>query len=182
MEDIEIVKLCKTAKTKNKGFTELVNKYQRKVYGHVRKMVVDHDDANDVTQDTFVKIWNNIEKFNEDSALFTWIYRIATNESINFLNKKKKMMAGDVTELADILPSIENDPLINGDEITRKFNEAINQLPQKQRVVFNMKYFEELKYEQIEEITGTSVGALKANYHHAVKKIKECLKSFKPFS
>lgn len=180
MEDIEILKLCKQPQSKDRGFTILVDKYQKKVYYLVRRMVIDHDDANDLTQDIFIKIWNNIQKFNGDSQLYTWIYRIATNDCINFLNKKKKMLSGDISELADVLPAMEDDPLITGDEITIKFQEAINQLPQKQRVVFNMKYFEELKYEEIQAVTGTTVGALKASYHHAVKKIEEYLLAIKP--
>ncbi len=182
MEDLEIITYCQNPKLKNKGFTILVDKYQKKVYSLVRKMVVNHHDANDITQEVFIKIWKNIDSFKGDSKLFTWIFRIASNESINFLNQKKKLLAGDINDYVDILPSYENDPLIDGDKITIKFNEAINQLPQKQRIVFNLKYFEELKYEEIQEITGTTVGALKASYHHAVKKIEEYIKHIKPFA
>lgn len=154
----------------------LVRAYQQRVYWHVRKMVIDHDDADDLTQEIFIKIHKYIDSFREDSQLFTWIYRIATNECLSFLNRKKKrffLPIEDVTQ--QLATKIDKDPDLNGDEIQKRLQKAILQLPAKQRLVFNMKYFDDLPYEQISEITDTSVGALKASYHHAVKKIEEFL-------
>ena len=158
------------------NFKEILEKYQRKIYWHCRKMVIDHDDANDLTQDTFIKVWQNINSFRADSQIYTWIYRIATNECLNFLAKKKKNFASDITEWNDSLPDHEKAPLIDGDVIEIKLQKALLTLPDKQRLVFNMKYFDEMQYNEIAEITGTSEGALKASYHHAVKKIEEFLK------
>ncbi len=139
-------------------------------------MVIDHDDANDLTQDIFVKVWNNIGSFREDAKLFTWIYRIATNECLNFLAKKKRKYLVPIHEVAgELAGKIDDDSSLSGDEIERKLQKAILTLPDKQRLVFNMKYFEELKFSEISEVTGTSEGALKASYHHAVKKIEEFL-------
>ena len=136
-------------------------------------MVIDHDDTDDLLQDVFVKAWKNIDKFREKSQLYTWLYRIATNECITFLNKKRRRFfipIGDVEhELGNIL---DNSPHIDGEEIQIRLQKALLLLPDKQRLVFNMKYFDEMKYEEIAEITGTSVGSLKASYHHAVKKIE----------
>lgn len=156
----------------------LVRTYQQRVYWHVRKMVIDHDDADDLTQEVFIKIHRYIGNFREDSQLFTWIYRIATNECLSFLDKKKKrffLPIGDVT--AELTGKLDNGAHISGDEIQRKLQKALLKLPDKQRLVFNMKYFDDLSYEEISGITETSVGALKASYHHAVKKIEEYLSS-----
>lgn len=139
-------------------------------------MVIDHDDADDLVQEIFVRVWNNLSKFREDSSLYTWIYRIATNECLNFLKKKRRrffLPIGDVEgELSEKLTSSQH---VDGNEIELKLQKALLKLPDKQRLVFNMKYFEEMKYEQISEITETSVGSLKASYHHAVKKIEDIL-------
>ena len=154
----------------------LVRTYQQRVYWHVRKMVIDHDDANDLTQEIFIKIHKYIDTFREDSQLFTWIYRIATNECLSFLNKKKRkffLPIEDVTK--QLIAKVDNDPDLNGDEIQKRLQKAILQLPDKQRLVFNMKYFDDMPYEQMAEVTKTSVGALKASFHHAVKKIEEYL-------
>jgi RNA polymerase sigma-70 factor (ECF subfamily) len=137
-------------------------------------MVIDHDDANDLTQDTFIKVWNNLENFRQDAQLFTWIYRIATNECLNFLAKKRRKFFIPIVDVEAQLSSyVDQGKYITGDEIQIKLQKAILTLPEKQRLVFNMKYFEELKYEEISDIVGTSVGALKASYHIAVKKIEE---------
>lgn len=176
MEDKELLLKIRNIETRNYGFNMLVRTYQQRVYWHVRKMVIDHDDADDLTQEVFIKIHKYIDSFREDSQLFTWIYRIATNECLSFLNRKKKrffLPIEDVTQ--QLTTKIDNDPDLNGDEIQKKLQKAILQLPEKQRLVFNMKYFDDLAYEQISEITDTSVGALKASYHHAVKKIEEYL-------
>lgn len=136
-------------------------------------MVIDHDDANDLTQDIFVKVWSNLTKFRGDSSLFTWVYRIATNECLNFLQKKKRRFMLPIADVSKELESkIDSGDMITGDEIQIKLQKALIKLPDKQRVVFNMKYFDEMKFDEISEITGTSVGALKASYHHAVKKIE----------
>ena len=174
MEDIALIQQFQNEQTKNYAFNLIVKKYQQKVYSLTRKMVIDHDDANDLTQDTFIKVWNNLENFRQDAQLFTWIYRIATNECLNFLAKKRRKFFIPIVDVEAQLSSyVDQGKYITGDEIQIKLQKAILTLPEKQRLVFNMKYFEELKYEEISDIVGTSVGALKASYHIAVKKIEE---------
>ncbi|MBL7844588.1 MAG: sigma-70 family RNA polymerase sigma factor [Cyclobacteriaceae bacterium] len=176
MEDNELLSKIRNPETRNYGFNMLVRTYQQRVYWHVRKMVIDHDDADDLTQEVFIKIHRYIDTFREDSQLFTWIYRIATNECLSFLNRKKKrffLPIGDVT--AELSGKLDNAAHISGDEIQLKLQKALLKLPEKQRLVFNMKYFDDLPYEEIAKITETSVGALKASYHHAVKKIEDFL-------
>ncbi len=174
MEDIVLIQQFQNEQTKNYAFNLIVKKYQQKVYSLTRKMVIDHDDANDLTQDTFIKVWNNLQNFRQDAQLFTWIYRIATNECLNFLAKKRRKFFIPIVDVEAQLSSyVDQGKYITGDEIQIKLQKAILTLPEKQRLVFNMKYFEELKYEEISEIVGTSVGALKASYHIAVKKIEE---------
>ncbi len=154
----------------------LVGAYQQRVYWHVRKMVIDHDDADDITQEVFIKIHKAIDTFREDSQLFTWIYRIATNECLNFLNKKRRRFFLPIEDISGQLSSkIDSSNDITGDEIQKKLQKALLQLPDKQRLVFNMRYYDDLSYEDISEITNTSVGALKASYHHAAKKIENFL-------
>lgn len=139
-------------------------------------MVIDHDDANDLVQEVFIKVWKNIEKFREDAKLYTWIYKIATNECLTFLTKKKKRFFLPLVDVENELSAkIDTNASITGDEIQLKLHKALLKLPDKQRIVFNMKYFDEMKYDEIAEITNTSVGALKASYHHAVKKIEEII-------
>jgi len=173
VEDEEILSKFREDKTRNEAFNLLLKKYQQKIYWHVRRMVIDHDDADDIVQDVFVKIWKNLPGFRNDAQLYTWMYRIATNECITFLNKKKQknnISLDDVDyELADTLSSSDQ---FSGDQIQRKLQEAILTLPDKQRLVFNMKYFDDMKYEEMSDVLGTSVGALKASYHLAVKKIE----------
>lgn len=176
MEDKDLLLKIRNPETRNYGFNLLVRAYQQRVYSHVRKMVIDHDDADDITQEVFIKIHKAIDGFREDSQLFTWIYRIATNECLTFLNKKKRRFFLPIEDVSAQLSSkIDLMPELSGDEIQKKLQKAILTLPDKQRAVFNMKYFEELSYEDMAEITTTSVGALKASYHHAVKKIEEYL-------
>ena len=154
----------------------LVRAYQQRVYWLVRKMVIDHDDADDLTQEVFIKVHKAIDSFREDAQLYTWIYRIATNECLNFLNKKKRRFFLPIEDVGKELASkLDDQPLLSGDEIQKKLQLAILKLPDKQRLVFNMKYFEEMSYEDMAEVTQTSVGALKASFHHAVKKIEEFL-------
>ena len=164
--------------SRKKAFSTLVSLYSQRLYWHIRKIVLNHDDADDVLQNTFIKIWRNLDSFRAESGLYTWIYRIATNESLTFLSKKKKTLLDrqdDITEY--FLGNIQTDPYFEGSEIQRKLQEAIARLPEKQRLVFNMKYFDEIKYQDMEKILNTSEGALKASFHHAVKKIEEYLKS-----
>jgi RNA polymerase sigma factor (sigma-70 family) len=174
LEDSELLAKIRTPETRNYGINLLVRAYQQRVYWHVRKMVIDHDDADDLTQEVFIKVNNAIDRFREDAQLFTWIYRIATNECLNFLNKKRRRFFFSFEDIGPELSSrIDTSPDIGGDEIQKKLQKAVLKLPDKQRLVFNMKYFDDMPYEQISEITNTSVGALKASYHHAVKKIEE---------
>ena len=175
-EDILIEDLMDENKRK-KAFSTLVSLYSQRLYWHIRKIVLNHDDADDILQNTFLKIWKNIETFRAESGLYTWIYRIATNESITFLNKKRKTLSAH-EEINDyLLENIQADPYFNGNKIQQKLQEAIALLPEKQRLVFNMRYFDEIKYQDMEKILDTSEGALKASFHHAVKKIEEYLKS-----
>lgn len=177
MDDNELLLKLRNPETKNYGFNLMVRKYQQKIYWHVRKMVIDHDDADDLVQEVFVKVWNHLDNFREDAKLYTWIYRIATNECLNFLRKKKSRFFLPIHDVQNELKEkLDSSPYIDGDEIQLKLQKALLKLPDKQRMVFNMKYFDEMKYEEISEITDTSVGSLKANYHHAVKKIEEFLK------
>lgn len=176
VEDAEILQKFSVEKTRNEAFNLLLNKYQQKIYWHIRRIVIDHDDTDDLVQETFVKVWKNLANFRSDSQLYTWLYRIATNESITFLNKKKlknNVSLDDVgSELAETLASSS---YFDGDKIQRKLQEAILTLPEKQRLIFNMKYFDDMKYDEISEVLGTSVGALKASFHIAVKKIESIL-------
>jgi len=176
LEDHELVSKIRNPDTRDYGFNLLVRTYQQRVYWHVRKMVIDHDDADDVTQEVFIKIHKNIENFRADSLLYTWIYRIATNECLNFLQKKKRRFFLPIADISAMLSAkLDSSPHVSGDEIQLKLQKALLKLPDKQRAVFNMKYYDDLSYEEISEITNTSVGALKASYHHAVKKIEDYL-------
>ena len=176
MEDIEIFEKLRNTESRNFGFNLLVREYQQKIYWHIRKMVIDHDDANDITQEVFIKVWNKLDTFRGDSQLYTWVYRIATNECLNFLSRKRrKYMVSWGNAEKELCEKVDNSSQIEGDEIQKKLQKALLKLPDKQRLVFNMKYFDNMKYEDIATITGTSVGSLKASYHHAVKKIEEFL-------
>ncbi|MFM7023800.1 MAG: RNA polymerase sigma factor [Flavobacteriales bacterium] len=174
--DKELLEKFRDPQSRDYGFNLIMQSYNQRVYWHVRRMVIDHDDANDLTQDIFIRVWKGLDNFNEDSKLFTWIYRIATNECITFLNKKRKRFFIPIVNVENELAhSLESGKHCTGDEIQLKLQKALLTLPEKQRMVFNMKYFDELKYEEIAEITGTSVGALKASYHIAAKKIEGIL-------
>lgn len=160
--------------TRDKAFRELVKLYQERLYWHIRKILISHEDTNDVLQNTFIKVHKGIGNFKGDSKLFSWMYRIATNESLTFLGKKAKKNNVSLDEYQIITNhSLQDDVLFDGDKIQTILQLAIQKLPHKQRLVFNMKYFDNLKYEEISEILETSVGALKASYFHAVQKIKE---------
>jgi RNA polymerase sigma factor (sigma-70 family) len=181
MTDQAILEMFAKPESRNFAFNQLVRKYQQKVYWHIRKMVIDHDDTDDLTQETFLKAWQALETFRGDSQLFTWLYRIATNECLNFLAKKRRRFFLSINDVeGELLEKLEQNMSysggsMDGHEIELKLQKALLQLPEKQRLVFNMKYFDDLKYEDIAAITGTSVGALKASYHHAVGKIEKFL-------
>lgn len=162
-------------KTAKSAFDVLMRAYGESVYWQIRKLVVSHDDANDILQNVFLKAWSNLQKFRGDAKLSTWLYKIAINESINFLNKERtrNAISGEEGDDSYLLQNIEADPYFDGDELQAELLKAVAKLPEKQRIVFNMKYYDEMKYEDMSEILGTSVGALKASYHHAVKKIEE---------
>ena len=175
-DDREILEGIKIPEKAEIAFNNLVQKYQERLYWHIRKIVLNHDDCDDVLQNTMIKVWRSLSTFRSESGLYTWLYRIATNEALSFLKqKKKKTFAPWVDVEGQMSENLEADPWFNGDEIQLKLQQAILKLPKKQRIVFNMKYFDELKYDEMSEVLGTSVGALKASYHHAVKKIEAML-------
>ena len=172
-----LIQRLQDPKSRNAAFRELLELYQERLYWQCRNIVKNHEDADDVLQNTFVKIFRNIEKFKGESQLFSWMYRIATNEAITYLGNRAKKQHISSEELQEqIINNLENDVYFEGDEIQLKLQKAIATLPEKQQQVFNMKYFQELKYKEISEILGTSEGALKASYHHATKKIEDFLK------
>ncbi|HLT80435.1 MAG TPA: sigma-70 family RNA polymerase sigma factor [Cyclobacteriaceae bacterium] len=176
MDDAALLEKIRNPETRSYGFNLLVRAYQQRVYWHVRKMVIDHDDADDITQEVFIKVHRNIDSFREDARLFTWIYRIATNECLNFLQRKRRRLFLPIADVeAELAGKLDAAVGPDGDEIQLKLQKALLTLPPRQRMVFNMKYFDDMTYEDIAEITNTSVGALKASYHHAVKKIEEFL-------
>ena len=172
----EIIALLQTPLRQREAFECIVNEYSEQLYWQIRRMVLSHDDANDLLQNTFIKAWLNIEYFRGEAKMSTWLYRIALNECLTFLNKQRASSQMSIDEMnSEMLSSLESDTYFDGDSIQKTFLEAIQNLPEKQRIVFNLRYFDEMKYEDIAEITGTSVGALKASYHHAYNKIKETL-------
>ena len=172
-EEQEFIKRLLNPKTQNQAFKQLLLDYQRPLYNHIRNIVLNHDDANDVLQNTFVKVFQYLKNFKGESKLFSWMYRIATNEALTFLNQKAKINGISSAELQNkTIDNLQADVFFDGNEIQIKLQKAIAILPEKQQLVFKMKYFQELKYEEISAILGTSVGALKASYHHAVKKIE----------
>ncbi|MGL5112303.1 MAG: RNA polymerase sigma factor [Flavobacterium sp.] len=166
-------------KTQNKAFEQLLRDYQKPLYNHIRTIVLNHDDTNDVLQNTFVKVFQYLKTFKGESKLFSWMYRIATNEALTFLNQKAKKNNLCSQELQEkIVQNLQADVYFEGDEIQLKLQKAILLLPEKQQLVFKMKYFEDLKYEEISEILGTTVGGLKASYHHATKKIEAFMNEY----
>ena len=172
-----VIEQLKNVQTKEKAFRELISLYKERLYWHIRKIVISHDDTDDVLQNTFIKVFRNIDKFNQESKLFSWIYRIATNESITFINKRAKQRNLNISDYQNELAStLAIDDFFSGDEIKIILQKAIATLPQKQQLVFNMKYFDKIKYNEMSEILETSVGALKASYFHAVKKIEKYIK------
>ena len=173
----EILEQLRNPDTQRQGFAHLVNEYSERLYWQIRKMVYSHDDANDILQDVFIKAWLNIEKFRGDAKLSTWLYKIAINESITFINRSKAKLNLSIDDTDSFLiDKLEGDEYFDGDEAQLLLQKAIVTLPEKQRLVFQMKYFNEMKYDEMSDILGTSVGALKASYHHAVKKVESFLK------
>ncbi len=176
IEDKLILELFRVDETRNTALSHLIEKYQQRLYWHIRKIIIDHDDSDDVLQNTFIKIWKGLANFKEESQLYTWIYRIATNEALTFLKQKQKMQVSSIHPIEyQLSKNLESDNYFTGDEIQLKLQQAILTLPEKQRIVFNMRYYDETPYEQMSEILETSVGALKASYHIAAKKIEDIL-------
>lgn len=173
-EEKDFIKELLDPKTQNIAFQKLLRDFQKPLYNHIRAIVLNHDDADDVLQNTFVKVFQNLKNFKGESKLFSWMYRIATNEAITFINKKAKR-SGTTSEAMQtkLIENLQADIYFEGDDIQLKLQKAISILPEKQQLVFKMRYYEEIKYENMSEILGTSVGALKASYHHAVKKIED---------
>ena len=176
--DKELLSQFSISSTKEKGFTSIIQKYQEKLYWHIRRMVIDHADADDILQNVFIKVWKGLENFRDDSQLYTWLYRIATNETLSFLEKQKR---NSTLSLSDMENSWENkikaDEHFDSNQLEWKLQLAIRQLPEKQRLVFNLRYFDAMPYEEMSRILDTSEGSLKASYHHAAKKIEMILTS-----
>jgi len=178
INESDFILRLKNPKYKEAAFRELLQLYKERLYWHIRKIVINHDDADDVLQNTFIKVFKNIDSFKGESQLFSWMYRIATNEALSFIKKNaKKQGVTDIDYQEKIISNLQADVYFEGDEIQLKLQQAIATLPEKQKLVFNMKYFQELKYEEISDILDTSVGGLKASYHLAVKKLERFLKA-----
>ena len=176
--DAELLIQFRNPSTKEAAFTTIIRKYQEKLYWHIRRMVVDHDDANDVLQNVFIRVWNGLENFREDAQLYTWLYRIATNESLTFLESQKKRASVSLSDVETGLSNkIKADKHFDANKLEWKLQLAIQQLPEKQRVVFTLRYYDEMPYEEMSRVLETSEGALKASYHHAVKKIEDYIKN-----
>ena len=174
MDDKELLYEFSQPLLKEKAFTAIIKKYQEKLYWHIRRMLVDHDDTNDVLQNMFIKVWKGLENFREDSQLFTWLYRIATNESLTFLEQQKKKTVVSINGVESGLSNkIKADEGFDANKLEWKLQLAIQNLPEKQRLVFNLRYYDEMPYEEMSRILDTSEGALKASYHHAAKKIED---------
>lgn len=181
IDESKLIEQLQDERTARTAFDLLVRTYGEPLYWHIRKMVVNHDDANDLLQNVFVKAWNNIHNFRGDAKITTWLYKIAVNESLNHLNRERtrhNMTAGNAEDDSYLVENLAADEYFDGDELHLHLQEAVAKLPEKQRLVFTMRYFDEMKYEEISDILGTSVGGLKASYHHAVKKVTEYLTSF----
>lgn len=176
LEEKELLVQLQHPQTREQAFAGLIQTYQRMLYFHIRRIVIEHEDADDVLQNTLLKAWKNLDKFRAEAALKTWLYRIATNEALSFLKRKKKQSYQGVEDIQnDLRHSLEAGKYIDGEEIQLKLQAAVLQLPERQRLVFNMRYYNEMKYEEISQVLGVTTGGLKANYHHAVKKIENYL-------
>ena len=173
-DDKELLTLFREPATKESGYTRIIKKYQEKLYWHIRRMVVDHEDANDVLQNMFIKVWKGLGNFREDSQLYTWLYRIATNECLSFIEQQKKKSTVSLSDMESGLSNkLQADKHFDANKLEWKLQVAIQKLPEKQRVVFNLRYYDEMPYEKMSQVLETSEGALKASYHHAVKKIED---------
>jgi RNA polymerase sigma-70 factor (ECF subfamily) len=174
MQDSELLMQFRDPATKEKAYTAIIKKYQERLYWHIRRMVIEHEDANDVLQNVFIRVWNGLENFREASQLYTWLYRIGTNECLTYLEQQKKRSS---VSLSDVESGLENkikaDKHFDPNKLEWKLQLAIQQLPEKQRVVFSLRYYDEMPYEEMSQVLETSEGALKASYHHAVKKIED---------
>jgi RNA polymerase sigma factor (sigma-70 family) len=176
--DAELLQQFRNPVTKERAYTAIIKKYQERLYWHIRRIVVDHDDTNDVLQNVFIRVWNGLENFKEESQLYTWLYRIATNESLTFLEQQKKRASVSFDEVESGLSNkIKADKHFDPNRLEWKLQLAIQQLPEKQRVVFSLRYYDEMPYEEMSRVLETSEGALKASYHHAVKKIEDYIKN-----
>jgi len=176
--DALLLQQFRDPQTKEKAYTAIIKKYQERLYWHIRRLVVDHDDANDVLQNVFIRVWNGLENFKEESQLYTWLYRIGTNESLTFLENQKKRAAVSLSDVETGLSNkIKADKHFDPNRLEWKLQLAIQQLPEKQRVVFTVRYYDEMPYEEMSRVLETSEGALKASYHHAVKKIEDFIKN-----
>ena len=174
LDDKELLSQFREPATKEAGYTRIIKKYQEKLYWHIRRMVVDHEDANDVLQNMFIKVWKGLDNFREDSQLYTWLYRIATNECLSFIEQQKKRSTVSLNDVESGLTNkLQADKHFDANKLEWKLQVAIQQLPEKQRVVFNLRYYDEMPYEKMSQVLETSEGALKASYHHAVKKIED---------
>jgi len=174
LDDKVLLEQFRDPATKEAGYTRIIRKYQEKLYWHIRRMVVEHEDANDVLQNMFIKVWNGLENFREDSQLYTWLYRIATNESLSFLEQQKKRSSVSLSDVETGLSNkLQADKGFDANKLEWKLQAATQQLPEKQRIVFNLRYYDEMPYEKMSKVLDTSEGALKASYHHAVKKIED---------
>jgi len=174
LDDHTLLQQFKEPATKEKAYTAVIKKYQEKLYWHIRRMVVQHEDTNDVLQNMFIKVWNGLENFREDSQLYTWLYRIATNESLTFLDQQKRRSSVSIdNEDSGLENKIKADTNFDANKLEWKLQLAIQKLPEKQRLVFNLRYYDEMPYEQMSRVLETSEGALKASYHHAAKKVEE---------
>ena len=178
ISDTELLVQFRNPVTKERAFTSIIKKYQEKLYWHVRRMVIEHEDANDVLQNVFIRVWNGLENFREASQLYTWLYRIATNECLTYIEQQKKRMSVPLDETESGLSNkIKADSHFDANRLEWKLQLAIQQLPEKQRLVFNLRYYDEMPYEEMSRVLDTSEGALKASYHHAVKKIEDYIKN-----
>lgn len=175
-DDKELLMLFKDADTRERAYTSIIKKYQEKLYWHIRRMVVHHEDANDVLQNMFIKVWKGLDNFREDSQLYTWLYRIATNESLSFIEQQKRKSSVSLSDVENGLSEkLKAEKDFDSNKIEWKLQLAMQTLPEKQRVVFNLRYYDEMPYEEMSRVLETSEGALKASYHHAVKKIEHYL-------
>lgn len=175
-DDLELLAQFRQPETKERAYTSIVRKYQERLYWHIRRMVVNHEDANDVLQNVFIRVWNGLDNFREDSKLYTWLYRVATNECLSFLEQQKKKASVSLSDVEEgLINQVRVEKDFDAQKIEWKLQLAIQKLPEKQRIVFSLRYYDEMPYEEMSRVLDTSEGALKASYHHAVKKIEDYL-------